>query len=149
MEANPLNSSQLVFPILECIHIAGFALSVGTISLVDFRLLGFGMKNQSAAELAADTNLLTLTGLVLMVFSGLMLFSSDPDMYYLNIPFDLKLCFVLLAILFHYTVRRRAVSSGSSAGKFVAIVSLTLWICVIFGGIFIGFVNSTLNINQV
>jgi hypothetical protein len=149
MEANPLNSSELVFPILECIHIAGFALSVGTIALVDFRLLGFGMKKQTAAELAGDINLWTLTGLVLMVFSGLMLFSSDPDMYYLNIPFDLKIFFVVAAILFHYTVHRKVVSSGSSAGRLVGIVSLTLWICVIFGGIFIGFVNSTLNLNQV
>jgi hypothetical protein len=153
MEANPLNSSALIFPVLECVHIAGFALSAGTIAIVDFRLLGFGMKNQTAAAIAADTGLWTLTGLVLMVFSGLMLFSSDPDMYYLNIPFDLKMVFLVLAILFHYTIHRGVVSSvassGSSAGKLVGLISIALWTCVIFGGIFIGFVNSTLDINRV
>ena len=35
---NPLNSSPLTFPVLECVHIVGFALSVGTIAVVDFRL---------------------------------------------------------------------------------------------------------------
>jgi hypothetical protein len=34
---NPLGSSPLVFPIIECFHIAGFILTVGTIALVDFR----------------------------------------------------------------------------------------------------------------
>jgi hypothetical protein len=31
----------------------------------------------------------------------------------------------------------------------VGVVSLALWMCVIFGGIFIGFVNPTLDINRV
>ncbi len=81
---NPLNSSELVFPTLECFHIVGFALSIGTIAIVDFSLLGIGMRRQSPAQLAKDTWLWTLSGLVLMFFSGLLLFSSDPDMYYLN-----------------------------------------------------------------
>ena len=49
---NPLNESALAFPILECFHILGFAITVGTIALVDFRLLGFGMLRQSTGELA-------------------------------------------------------------------------------------------------
>jgi hypothetical protein len=51
---NPLNSSELAFPVLECIHILGFALSVGTIAIVDFRLLGLGM-NHSSADEESDT----------------------------------------------------------------------------------------------
>ena len=31
---NPLNSSAYSFPILECFHIVGFALSIGTIAIV-------------------------------------------------------------------------------------------------------------------
>jgi len=151
MIANPLNSSELAFPILECIHIVGFALSVGTIALVDFRLLGIGMTRQTPLELARDTGLWTLAGLVLMAFSGLLLFSSDPDMYYNNIPVDMKMFFLVLAIVFNYTIHRRAVLSGSGGvrEKMVGVVSLALWMCVIFGGIFIGFVNPTLDINRV
>jgi hypothetical protein len=150
MVQNPLNASELTFPVFECIHIVGFALTVGTISLVDFRLLGFGMKKQTAAELAKDTGLWTLTGLVVMLFSGLMLFSSDPGMYYLNISFDLKMFFLVLAIVFHYTFHRKAVARASTGGnRMVACTSLALWIAVVFGGIFIGFVNSTLDLNRI
>jgi hypothetical protein len=147
---NPLNESALSFPILECFHIVGFAVSVGTIALVDFRLLGWGMKRETPAQLANDTFFWTLGGLVLMILSGLMLFSSDPDMYYLNWAFDLKMFFLLLAIVFNYTVHRStAMSDAPAGGKLVACVSLGLWMCVIFGGIFIGFLNPTLDLNQI
>ncbi len=147
---NPLNSSPLAFPILECIHIVGFALSVGTVALVDFRLLGIGMRRETPSQLAKDTFFWTLGGLTIMIFSGLMLFSSDPDMYYLNIAFDLKMAFLLLAILFHYTIHRKVVGADApGGGKLVACISLALWACVVFGGIFIGFLNPTLDINHV
>ena len=54
---NPLNSSPLAFPVLECFHIVGFALSIGTIAIVDFRLLGWGMRRETPAQLAKDTSL--------------------------------------------------------------------------------------------
>jgi len=147
---NPLNASELSFPILECFHIVGFAFSVGTIALVDFRLLGFGMRRETPSQIAKDTSLWTLGGLVLMIMSGLMLFSSDPDMYYLNWAFDLKMGFLLLAIIFNYTIHRKTVMADApNGGKVVACISLALWACVLFGGIFIGFLNPTLDINQV
>jgi hypothetical protein len=148
---NPLNGSELSFPILECFHIVGFALSVGTIAIVDFRLVGVGMRNETPAQLDKDTFFWTLGGLVLMVFSGLLLFSSDPDNYYLNIAFDLKMIFLLLAIVFNYTIHRWVVRSDPppGRGKIVAYISLALWTCVVFGGIFIGFLYSTLDLNRI
>jgi len=148
---NPLNSSALAFPILECIHIVGFALSIGTIAIVDFRLLDFGMRHQTPAQLNKDMSLWTVVGLSIMVLSGMMLYSSDPDMYYLNWAFLLKMTFLVLAIVFNYTIHRKVVLSGASPGrtKLVAYVSLLLWMCVVFGGIFIGFLNPTLDINKV
>ncbi len=145
---NPLNSSALAFPVLECIHIVGFAFSIGTVAIVDFSLLGIGMSRQTPAQLARDTWLWTLGGLVVMLFSGLLLFSSDPDMYYLNWPFLIKMFFFVSAVIFHYTIHRKAVSSDTPPpnGKLIAGVSLFLWCGVIFGGIFIGFVYPGLSL---
>jgi hypothetical protein len=147
---NPLNESALSFPILECFHIVGFAFSVGTIALVDFRLLGWGLRRETPAQIARETFFWTLGGLVVMVLTGLMLFSSDPDMYYLNYAFDLKMFFLVLAIVFNYTIHRKtAMASQPAGGKLVACVSLGLWALVIFGGIFIGFLSPTLDIHQI
>ena len=140
---NPLSTSPAAFPILECIHIAGFALSIGMTALVDFRLLGFGLEKQTPAQIARAFDWWMLGGLVVAVFSGLLLFSTDPDMYYLNWSFLIKMACLLLAVAFNYTVHRRALTSrvSTGAGRLVACISLALWISVIFGGIFIAVVR--------
>ena len=114
-EANPLNSSALVFPILECMHIVGWALLVGTIGLVDFRLLGFGLRRQTAAETAKDLAPWTLLGLAIILLSGPLLFSSDPDMYYLNRSFQFKMVCFVLAVTFNYTLHRKMVRAISES----------------------------------
>ncbi len=141
---NPLNESELTFPILECIHILGFAVTVGTIALVDFRLLGFGLRRQNPGELAKMLAPWTLFGLISLLLSGPMLFSSDPDMYYLNRSFQIKMVLLALAIAFHYTVRRKLLRGElwPGLGKPVACISLALWVGVIFSAIFIAFVVS-------
>ena len=68
--ANPLNASELIFPTLEVFHIVGFAMCVGTIALVDFRLLGVGMNHQKTAEVAQDVAPWTLVGLALILLFG-------------------------------------------------------------------------------
>ena len=147
---NPLNSSLLTFPILECIHIVGFAFSVGTVALVDFRLIGIGMTDHSPAKLWKDTFNWTLCGLLAVIFSGLLLFSTDPDNYYLNYAFLLKMVFLAIAVVYNYTAVRRTVAvPGAPHRKRVGAISLVLWACVAFGGIFIGVLPSTLDINRI
>ena len=138
---NPFNESSFAFPILECFHIAGFICGVGTIALVDFRLLGVGLTGKSAAQLWRETMPWTLGGLLLVIFSGLLLFSTDPDVYYLNRIFFMKMLFLVLAVLFYYTMVHRAAASGASGNRsrIVAGISLGLWVPVLFGGVFIGF----------
>ncbi len=133
----------MVFPVLECFHILGFILLLGSIALVDFHLLAGLMRDQASAALATDAAPWTLIGLALVLISGSLLFASDPDHYYLNVAFQFKMAALLLAIGFHYTIHGKVLRPGASAGagKLAACVSLALWAGVIGGGIFIGFVN--------
>ena len=143
---NPLNDSPLIFPALECTHILGFALSVGTIAVLDFRLLGLGLLRHPASELANDLAPWTLVGLALMLLSGSAMFSSDPDMYYLNGAFQIKMAALLVAIVFNYTIHRKIAARDASTGgaKLVACISLTLWMSIVVCGVFIGFVGDAI-----
>ncbi len=140
--ADALNSSEWVFPITECFHIAAFAWSIGLIALVDFRLLGIGLKRESAAEIARATAPWTLLGLAVVLLSGPILFLSDPRMYLYNPSFRFKIGALLLAIIFNYTIHRKVALSKTSPPAVqvvVGIVSLALWVSVVFGGLFIAF----------
>ena len=137
----PLNNNEWSFPLVEIIHIAGFALSIGTIVIVDMGLLGWG-KRGSAAQLLRETAPWTLAGLVVMLLSGPLIFLSDPNMYLHNQSFRFKMTALLLAILYNYTVHRKVALSGASPGinKVVGVVSLALWVSVVAVGLFIAFV---------
>jgi len=138
---NPLNAYSSAFPILECVHVLGIACGVGTAALVNLRLLGIGLTQNSAGQLWKNVMPWTLSGLTLAIFSGLMLFSIDPEMYYVNDAFRFKMLFLLIAIAFYFTMVRKATAGGKSS--IVACVSLGLWALVPFGGIFIRFLGST------
>jgi hypothetical protein len=139
---NPLNTNEWAFPLTECFHIASMALCVGTIALVDLRLLGAGLKKQTSAQLVRDTELWTLAGFAIVITSGLLIFSSDPVHYMNNGPFQFKIAVLLLGLVFNYTLHRKAALSPSPAGMGAVAggVSLLLWLSLVFSGIFIAFV---------
>jgi hypothetical protein len=134
---NPLNESSLAFPVLECLHLLGIICGVGTATLVDLRLLGIGMLKSNPASLWEETRLLTLGGLLLAIFSGLLLFSIDPELYYANRAFRFKMLALAAAIVFYYTAVRQATARGDRA-TIVAGVSVVLFALVPLGGIWIG-----------
>lgn len=115
LNKNPLNSNEWAFPLTECFHITSFALSIGTIMLVDVRLLGLALKRRTSAIVLKDTSLWTLAGLIIVIFSGLLIFSSDPIMYLHNASFKYKVTNLMLAIIFNYTVHRRVAQAAPPA----------------------------------
>lgn len=142
LNANPLNSNEWAFPLTECFHITAFALSIGTIMLVDLRLLGLAMMHQTPRQLLKDTGIWTLAGLIIVITSGLLIFSSDPIHYLYNAAFRFKVTALLLAIIYNYTIHRKVAISDPSPGadKAVAVVSILFWVSVTFSGLWIAFI---------
>jgi hypothetical protein len=138
---NPLNNNEWSFPLLEVIHIVGFAVAISTIFMVDLRLTGVGMKRQLSSRLAKDLGPWTLGGLGAVLMSGPLIFSSDPNLYLNNAGFRFKMGALLLAILFQYTVHRKVALSDPKPvlGALVGLVSVMLWVSVVASGLFIAF----------
>lgn len=142
LNANPLNANEWAFPLTECFHITSFALSIGTIMLVDLRMLGLGMGHQTTRQLLKDTGLWTLAGLIIVITSGLLIFSSDPIMYLHNEAFRFKITMLTLAIIYNYTIHRKVAMSDGAGGlaMMTGVFSVLLWVSVVFGGLWIAFV---------
>ena len=106
-------------------------------AIVDLRLLGIGMKKETPADLVKDTAPWTLGGLALVLISGPLIFSSDPNLYLHNQSFRFKITALVLAIIFNYTIHRWVALKHSSGGvaALTGLISLVLWISVVFGGI--------------
>ena len=113
---NPVNEYSSAFPMLECVHILGIVCGVGTAALVNLRLLGIGLTQKSGGQLWKNVMPWTLGGLALAIFSGLLLFSIDPEMYYVNHAFRFKMLFLVLAIAFYFTMVRKAAAANAGNG---------------------------------
>jgi hypothetical protein len=142
--ADALNNSEWAFPIAECVHIGGFAVGVGSIALVDFRMLNLGLRHETPARILRYTEPWTLIALVFVAFSGLMLFISQTSIYLENRIFPLKMYALVAALIYNFTVHRRVATMENPPpvlSKLVAIVSLLLWVSIVFGGILTGFLE--------
>ena len=137
-----LNNSEWAFPLAECVHIGGFAIGVGSIALVDFRLLNLGLRDETPARILRYTEPWTMIAMMFVIFSGFTLFLSQVNIYLVNLVFPIKMYVLLAALVYNFTVHRKVATMKAPPpllSKSVAIVSLLLWVAVVFGGIFTGF----------
>jgi hypothetical protein len=136
-----MNNNEWAFPAVQSLHFIGFAMSIGTIAIVDLRLLGL-MRSQAPADLAADLAPWTHIGLAVMLTTGPLMFSADAVNYHFNPSFQFKMVCLMLALLFHFTLHRRAVPPDAPpmAAKLAAATSLLLWTAVVAGGRMIAFI---------
>ena len=137
-----LNNSEWAFALAECVHIGGFAVGVGSIVLVDFRMLNLGLRQETARRILRYTELWTVIALLFVMFSGVALFLSQTDIYRVNLIFPIKMYVLAAALIYNFTIHRKVAKMENPPpllSKVVAAVSLLLWVSVVFGGIFTGF----------
>ena len=139
-----IRNSLWLFPVVEAFHLVGLAVIGGAILVVDFRLLGLGLRSHPVSRLARDTQPWVIGSLVLMVLSGFPLFLSEAIKCYYSFAFWTKMTSLLLAVMFTFTVRRYVAFApdgrfSPARRKAVAVASLALWSTVGWGGRWIGF----------
>jgi hypothetical protein len=137
-----IRRSHWLFPVIEAIHLLGLGLTGGAVLLVDLRLLGLGLGRQPVSQLSEDAEPWLLGSLMLMFATGIPLFLSESIKCYYSYAFWVKMTSLFLVILFTFTVRRRVTRITPVPpliSKVTALISLSLWFAVGWGGRWIGF----------
>jgi hypothetical protein len=143
-----LRESDWAFPAVESVHVVAITLVVGSIAIVDLRLLGLASRQTRVTDLTRDVLPWTWGLFAVAAVSGLTLFTAKAHAYVADMPFKLKMVCLVLAGLnmaaFHLTIDRsveRWTGPGPTpaAAKAFAAVSLCLWITIVGLGRWIGF----------
>ena len=139
-----IRNSTWLFPVIEAVHLLGFGLTLGAVLIVELRLLGVGLRRPPLAQLSAAAEPWMLGGIALMFASGIPLFLSESTKAYYSFAFWVKMASLFLVLLFTFTIRRRVIRTGLTLdrpllGRFMALVSVSLWFGVAWGGRWIGF----------
>ena len=142
--ARAIRATGQLFPWIESVHVLAITLVVGSIGIMDLRLLGLGLRNTSVAQLARDAQPWMTGSLIVMILSGVSLYTSEATKCYQSFAFWIKISSLILVMIFTYTVRRKVALDDERhvrplASKSVALVSVGLWFAVAWGGRWIGF----------
>lgn len=138
-----------LFPTFEGLHFVGMALLLGTIGIIDLRILGFA----KGLPIGPLHRLLPLAffGFALNVITGIAFVCSDPQSYWIVPAFRFKMLLILLAganaIWFWVSILKHVDEWGpdvdaSRQAKIISAVSLLFWTGVVTAGRFIAFAGT-------
>ncbi|MGD8340139.1 MAG: hypothetical protein PVH89_05120 [Gammaproteobacteria bacterium] len=141
-----MNTFDWLWPLCEIIHFVGMALLIGSVGVLDLRILGLG-KGLPIARLEALVPL-GIAAFAANAFTGFMFVAGNatggPQAYLTNLAFQIKVVLMLLAginaVAFYFTGISRdmaalgPIDEAPRNAKIVAAASLTLWIGVILFG---------------
>ena len=138
-----LRESTYIWPVIEGLHLLSLALSVGTIILVDLRLIGAVMQDEPVTDVIEQTQPWTFAGFIMAFTTGGLLLWSEAARLYPSYSFRFKLFFIFLlglnALWFHSGIYKTVdkwnrSSSVPFRARFAGWFGLTFWAAVIFLG---------------
>ena len=144
-----IRENDSLFPWLESFHVLAITLVVGSIAIVDLRLLGVASRDRSVSQLTRDVLPCTWVAFIVAALTGGLLFISNAPTYAYNFYFQIKILLLALAganmLLFHFFGSRGVDNWGASPGttplqaRIAGAASLILWVGVVAFGRWIGF----------
>jgi hypothetical protein len=143
-----IRESGVLFPWIESIHVLMATTVVGTIAIVDLRLIGLPSHRKGARQLIRDMLPFTWVAFALAAITGSLLFTSNASSYAANGPFVAKMVTLVLAginmAIFHLTAYQRINQWDDTlptprGARLAGASSLALWIAIVFLGRWIGF----------
>jgi hypothetical protein len=129
------------YPLLETIHSIGMAMLIGSLGLINLRVVGY----KPDLPLLDTQQLLPLAwlGFTLNAISGSLLFTSDAVYFFSSWTFRIKMALIVLggvnAAILGRRVFREAVASNAappptSSTKWIAVTSLVFWFGAVCAG---------------
>ena len=137
-----------LFPGLETIHVLALTLVMGSIAVVDLRLLGFASKKISVKQLTDEVLPYTWVAFAVAAITGALLFTSNATTYYNSVYFRVKMLLLVLAAINMFVFHRGAYRQVDRWGRDAALpkaaklaggFSLLFWIGIVICGRLIGF----------
>jgi len=151
LEATPVGTaireSTWLFPTIETTHVFAITLVLGSILIVDLRLLNLASRNRSVTELTREVLPFTWGAFALAAVTGGLLFTSSALKYSQNLQFKTKMLLLIIAganmLVFQLYTYRTVASWDRSApptgARVAGALSLALWFGVMSLGRWIGF----------
>ena len=127
-----LATSRWTYGLVSVIHHSAVLFSIGTIMLLDLRIL-VGNQNHAVSALAEPLRPWSWIGLGSAVISGFLLFASQAAAYVATTPFRVKMLIIVLAVIAALAVEWSVPKWDRArvmpvTAKLLALISIVLWL---------------------
>jgi len=140
-----MRESAVLYPLANIAHIIGLVLFVGSILMLDLRLVGFA-RSLPALNVARALTPIMIFGFVLQIASGILLFSADARPLWNNPVMQVKAALIAFGLVNALTFRalwNRRLADWDEAAPGIARtqagLSLLTWLGVAVCGRFAGY----------
>ena len=135
-----LNGTGWIAAALDVVHYFSMFVLVGSMAVVDLRIMGLAGQQQSASKIAARLFPWMWVALTFSFLSGFLMFAGLASSYIPDPTFHLKMEVILAAVVFGLIVQWKLPAwdkspSMPAAAKIVAAISLLLWLGAILAGV--------------
>jgi len=146
--ADNIRENDLLFPLIESVHVVSICLVVGSILVIDLRLLGLASLNRPVGRITNAILPLTWSAFAVAAASGLLLFISNATKYLENGYFLAKVLLICAAglnmVVFHGISAKDLRRWENEAAlplpaRLAGGLSILLWVAVVACGRWIGF----------
>lgn len=129
-------STGWMYASVSVVHYLTLFWCVGSMALVDLRVMGIAARKRSLSELSEQLFPWAWTGLVLACISGFFMFATAAGDWAPDPVFHVKLGMIVISIVFAYLVQRGAPKWAAApeiptSAKVIAAIALLLWIATI------------------
>lgn len=127
------SSTGWMYASVSVIHYLTMFWFIGSIAVVDLRVMGIAARKRNVGELAAQVFPWAWTGMGLAIVSGFFMFLADAGDWAPDPVFHIKLIMITISIVFAILVQRGApkwaqMSEIPTSAKIIALISILLWI---------------------
>ena len=146
--ADNIRENDVLFPLIESVHVLAVCLVVGSILVVDLRLLGLASIHRSVSRVTSGILPLTWSAFAVAVASGILMFISNATKYLENGYFVAKISLICAAglnmAIFHAVSARDLPrwehdTALPFPARLAGGLSILLWVLVVTCGRWIGF----------
>jgi uncharacterized membrane protein len=135
-----INGTAWMAASVEILHYFSMFILVGSMVIVNLRILGLVARRQDAAQLAERLFPWIWISLALNFLTGFLMFAGSAVSYYRNDVFYDKIGIIVLAIVVNIFVQQKVrkwdqLPAMPAWAKLIAVVSIGLWIGAIIAGV--------------
>ena len=135
-----IRESTWLFPAIESTHLLALAMLGGSILIMSFSILGWGLKTP-VADLYKSAHRYLNAAVIVLLITGVLLGISEPVKLYGRQAFWVKMISLAIALLVTYFVFNPLVRRGASGPglRSVTVLTMAAWLLVAMAGRWIGF----------